>query len=80
MTRWPRMLTRKDAAEYCGVSIPSFEREISLGRLPMPVKLGNRDHWCIKGLDAALDRITNANDEPDYIKDMKRRYGNSQAA
>lgn len=73
-----RMLLRKDAAAYCGISVPSLEREILAGRLPMPVKLGGRDHWCVKALDKALDRLTQG-ETPDYLREFEARYG-SQAA
>lgn len=73
--RWPRMLKRQTAAQYCDLSVPSFEREIIAGRLPAGVMLGGREHWCRNALDKALDALTGAGSEPDYIKEMKARYG-----
>lgn len=70
----PRMLTRQAAAEYCGISVRSLEREVAAGRLPMPVKLGNRDHWCRHALDKALDRITGSEQVPEYLADFEKRY------
>ena len=58
MTRWPAMMLRKTAAAYVELSEAAFEREIIAGNLPGPVKLGNRDHWHRKELDAYLDRLT----------------------
>lgn len=75
MTR--RMLLRKDAAAYCSLSIAGFEREINAGRLPFPVKLDNKDHWCVKELDKALDIITGAAPVPDY---KARFYAQTKAA
>lgn len=79
MTAWPRMMRRATAARYCDMSIAAFEREMLSGRLPMPVLLGGREHWCIKALDKALDQITGAAPIPDYLADFEARYG-SQAA
>lgn len=55
----PRMMTRQRASHYCDLSEAEFEREVAAGRLPMPVKLGNRDHWSRRGLDDALDKLDN---------------------
>lgn len=75
--QWPRMLKRATAAAYCDMSIAAFEREIVDGRLPAPVMLGNREHWCKNALDKALDAITGGGDgaEPDYIRETRERYG-----
>ncbi len=75
MPHWPRMMKRATAARYCDMSEAAFEREITAGRLPSPVMLGGREHWCIKALDRALDSITGADAEPDYLKELKARYG-----
>lgn len=56
----PRMMKRTTAAAYCDLSIATFEREINAGRLPSPVILGNREHWCRNALDRALDQLTAA--------------------
>ena len=56
MNQWPRMLKRKRAAMYCDMSEAAFEREIAAGRLPCPIMLGNREHWCKNALDRAGNR------------------------
>lgn len=53
----PRMMTRGRAAHYCDLSEAEFEREVAAGRLPLPVKLGNRDHWSRVALDEALSSL-----------------------
>lgn len=73
MTR--RMLLRKDAAAYCSLSIAAFEREIATGRLPLPVMLGGKEHWCIRALDKSLDAITGQGDLPDYERRFNERFG-----
>lgn len=55
---WPAMMRRSTAASYCDLSEPEFEREISAGRLPRPIKLGNRDHWSRAQLDKMLAILT----------------------
>lgn len=54
----PRMMKRTTAAAYCDLSVAAFEREVAAGTLPMPVMLGNREHWCKNALDRALDALT----------------------
>lgn len=58
IARWPEMMVQSDAAEYCGLSVAAFEREVYSGRLPMPHRFGGRDHWRKSQIDAALDAIT----------------------
>ncbi len=72
--RWPRMMKRATAAQYCELSVAGFEREIAAGRLPGPVILDGREHWCIRALDKALDQITGVTPEPSYREAMKKRY------
>lgn len=55
---WPRMLRRPKAAAYCDLTVAEFEREVAAGRLPMPVTLGNSEHWSRVALDEALERIS----------------------
>jgi len=75
VTRWPAMMRRKTAAEYCDLSIPAFEREVIAGRLPAGIMLGGRDHWRKDALDAAIERLSGGPTEPDYRKRLKERYG-----
>lgn len=72
--RWPRLMKRKTAAEYCDLSEPAFEREVLAGRLPCPAMVGNREHWDKLALDAAINRLTGNDDEPDYRKKLRGRY------
>lgn len=71
----PRMMKRATAAEYCQLSEAAFEREVMAGRLPMPVKLGGRDHWCRVQIDAFLDRLTGAGNVEDWQREFNDRYG-----
>jgi hypothetical protein len=78
IARWPEMLVRRDAAEYCGLSIAAFEREVIAGRLPMPVTFGGKEHWRKSAIDRALDHITGAieaDDMPEWRRNLRARYG-----
>lgn len=57
LPHWPGMMRRQLAARYCDLSVAEFEREIADGRLPMPVRLGNHEHWSKKRLDEALELL-----------------------
>lgn len=72
MTAWPRMMRKQMAAQYCQLSLAGFEREMIAGRLPTPVLLDGKEHWCIRQLDKALDAITGAA-VPDYREKFRER-------
>lgn len=69
------MMRRTMAADYCQLSVPDFEREITAGRLPMPVMLGKWEHWNKSQLDAALDAISGG-----YTNNWRRDLGLYDAA
>jgi predicted DNA-binding transcriptional regulator AlpA len=52
------MMKRQTAALYCDLSVAEFEREVNSGRLPLPVKLGNSEHWSQVAIDEMLNRLT----------------------
>jgi predicted DNA-binding transcriptional regulator AlpA len=74
MTRWPAMMKRKTAAEYLDTSEAAFEREVSAGRLPAPIMLGKREHWCKDALDAAIAILSGDTPEPSYRNKLRERY------
>lgn len=63
LPHWPCMMKRAKAAAYCDLSAAEFEREINDGRLPMPVKLGNSEHWSKLQLDKALEKIASGSND-----------------
>lgn len=73
--RWPAMMQRKTAAEYCDMSIASFEKEIIAGRLPSGVMFGGREHWRKDAIDAAIARLGGGSDEPEYLREWREKYG-----
>ena len=73
----PRMLTKEQAAHYCGLSVPAF-----IGACPPPaVSLGktSRTHrWDIRQLDRWLDTFTGSSSaasvEPDMLALMRKGH------
>jgi predicted DNA-binding transcriptional regulator AlpA len=49
----PRLLTREQAAAYCGLSVNGFSEWVKSGRLPGPIPRTAR--WDLKAIDIALD-------------------------
>jgi len=54
----PRNLTREEAAAYCRLPIPEFERRVKSGNLPAAIfAWGNGNEiWDRSALDSAMDR------------------------
>jgi predicted DNA-binding transcriptional regulator AlpA len=52
----PRLLTREQAAAYCGVGTTTFAAWIRRGIVPGPVPRTHR--WDRKAIDAALDALS----------------------
>ncbi|RDC59740.1 hypothetical protein HME9302_00033 [Alteripontixanthobacter maritimus] len=74
--RWPHMMKRDTAAQYCDLSPSAFTGEVGAGRLPMPTTLGGRDHWFRPALDKALARIAG-----EVVDDYEEEFWrNGQAA
>ncbi|QSR18456.1 hypothetical protein [Novosphingobium sp. KA1] len=74
IARWPAMMKRKTAAEYCDMSEAAFEREIIAGRLPAGITFGGREHWSKEALDAAFARLS-GEIVPDYRRKLRGEYG-----
>lgn len=51
-----RMLDRKEAASYVGVSVTYFDSLVSKNLMPAPVLFGRRKAWDRRDLDQAIDR------------------------
>jgi predicted DNA-binding transcriptional regulator AlpA len=51
-----RLLSRREAAAYCGLSKSGFSRWIKSGLLPPA--LPHTTRWDIKSIDIALDRLS----------------------
>ena len=75
MNRWPAMMRRATAAEYCDMSEAAFEREIAKGQLPCGVSFGGRIHWRKEAIDKALDRVSGEALDDVEEKFWERRRG-----
>lgn len=73
----PRLLTKKQAANYCALSPRGFASWVKVGRLPKPI-IGTA-RWDRRAIDAALDdamnRSANDNENP-YDNWKARRHEN----
>jgi len=55
-TETPRLLTKKAAAAYVGVSAPTFAKWVAAGLLPTSVSITKM--WDRRAIDAHLDKIS----------------------
>lgn len=55
----PRLLSRAEAAAYCGFKPSAFSAHVSAGRLPGP--LAGLKKWDRAAIDAYLDKISGIN-------------------
>jgi predicted DNA-binding transcriptional regulator AlpA len=69
----PRMMRRVTAAAYLDLSTAEFEREVAAGRLPMPVRFGNNEHWSREAIDDAVGKLTG--DRVVSWRDKAKLYG-----
>jgi predicted DNA-binding transcriptional regulator AlpA len=55
-TKSPRLLTKKAAAAYVGVSVPTFTKWVAAGLFPPSVSITKM--WDRKAIDSQLDKIS----------------------
>ncbi len=69
----PRLLTREQAAAYCGLSVHGFSEWVKTGRLPGPIRGTIR--WDRKAIDAALDQASGLQPtlQPSPLEEWKAR-------
>ena len=70
MVESPRLLTRQQAARYCGLSPSGFGKWVRAGRLPRALP-GTR-RWDRQAVDAALDRIMAQQVEQSHLENRAR--------
>ena len=56
-SRWPRALSRDEAANYIGLGVTFFDKLRAENKMPAPVKIGKRVLFDIRKLDAAFDSL-----------------------
>lgn len=59
-----RMLSRVEAAAYCGVSPSTLDKMLKDGLIPLPLKVYARNLFDRHKLDAALDALSGTVAEP----------------
>jgi hypothetical protein len=74
----PRLLSRDEAATYCGVVAETFEQHVR-PHVP-PIGLGARRLWDIRALDRWLDRQSGLVDAPPSLEDCLAGLGNDDRA
>lgn len=57
------MMRRGTAARYCDLTPTEFDREVTAGKLPLPVRLGNHEHWSRVSLDEHLAELAGETDD-----------------
>ena len=70
----PRLLTREQAAAYCGVGLTTFTAWVRRGIIPGPLPATHR--WDKKAIDAALDILSHIDDtrEDSALEMESNRY------
>jgi predicted DNA-binding transcriptional regulator AlpA len=70
---WPRLLSREQAAAYCGISPTLFDALVKTGTLPGPIEWGARRLWDRKAVDQVLNRVSGivGPGATDMINDLK---------
>jgi hypothetical protein len=79
MTDSPRLIGRKEAAAYCGISPTCFSMWVASHKMP-PAIPGTRK-WDKRAIDAKLDEISGlcaSDNEDPYEKRMRERRGTSR--
>ena len=52
-------MKRATAAAYCDMSVASFDKEVTMGRMPSPILLGGLHHWTRNAIDQQLEQLEN---------------------
>jgi hypothetical protein len=71
----PRLLTREQAAAYCGLSVNGFSEWVKSGRLPGPIPSTAR--WDLKAIDIALDSASGIGIGSSVLDQWKAKHARS---
>jgi len=80
MTRWPALMRKKTAAEYCDMSEAAFLREIAAGRFPAGVMIGGQERWRMDALDAAIARLDGGEPQDEDMRKLRAMCLGEKAA
>ena len=67
------LLRRREAASACGVSAASWDRLVSAGKTPAPIRLGKRLVWRVAELAAWVEAGCPPRAEWDALKRTQRK-------
>jgi hypothetical protein len=67
-------MKRATAAAYLDMKSDELEREVTAGRLPLPLRVGAEERWSRITLDQWLDRLS-GDSIPDW-RSKSKLYGN----
>lgn len=73
----PRLLSRRDAAAYCGVSTGLFEQAVAVPPLRC---FGSKKLWDRHALDRWLDHISECDKAPKPLISVAERLNGNQGA
>ena len=71
----PRLLTREQAAAYCGLSVSGFSAWMKSGRLPGAISGTVR--WDMRAIDVALDSASGIGIGPLALDQWKAKHARS---
>jgi hypothetical protein len=71
----PRLLTREQAAAYCGLSVNGFSDWVKAGRLPGSIPGTAR--WDLKAIDIALDSLSGIGIGSSALDQWKAKHARS---
>lgn len=78
--RWPALMLKRTAAEYCDMAEAAFLREIAAGRFPAGVMVGGRERWRKDALDAAIARLGGSNPQDEDMRRLEELCSGKKAA
>lgn len=55
----PILMKRKTAAAYCDMAEAAFMRSVTIGDLPQPISIGNKDYWHRSAIEGAVTLLEN---------------------
>ena len=62
----PRLLRREDAALYAGIGPTLFDRLVSEGKMPAPVRIEGRVLWDRWALDAKITELSDGDGKLEF--------------
>lgn len=57
------LFTAGEGSKFLGISVPTFWRHVSQGKLPKPIKLGHLSRWPRSELMQVIENAKKARDE-----------------